>query len=239
MFKRGPGPLISVLFPTRGRVDMLRESVKSLLDTASDKSRIEVLYKVDFDDEPTVHAVQELSKLVPTKVLVSPRGRGYEGLHDYINELSRLATGDWLFIWNDDALMLTHGWDDIIYGAAPSPKIGFLGNDDVCLMAPRVVQRDISWEFPILRRKVVEILGHFSNSYSSDSYIYWVMSRLSAAVFIEGMLVTHIQNEINDTTKKEGRDVSSKYSDVLNSDQMKALQEADRKTLSEYLKVNP
>jgi hypothetical protein len=237
MFKRGPGPLVSILFPTRGRPEMLAASVKSLLDMATDKSRIEILYKVDFDDAPSIKAVQELAGLVATKVIVSPRGRGYEGLHEYINELSKIASGDWLFIWNDDALMLTNGWDQSIHEASPSPGMGFLGNEDICLMAPRVVQRDISWEFPILRRKVVEILGHFSNSYSSDSYIYWVMSRLRAAVFLEGVVVTHVQNEIDDVTKREGRDASNEYmKKVLNSPGMRALQEEDRKTLEKHIR---
>jgi hypothetical protein len=216
---------------------MLKASVKSLLDNASNKNVIEILYKVDSDDKPSVDAVLELSSLVTTKMIVSPRGRGYEGLHEYINELSKIATGDWLFIWNDDALMLTKGWDHIISQVSPASGMGFRGGDDICLMAPKVIQREISWEFPILRRKVVEILGHFSNSYSSDSYVYWVMSRLNAALFLEDIKVTHVQNEIDDVTKREGRDASNEYMEkVLNSPEMMAMQKEDWKTLEKHIR---
>jgi hypothetical protein len=217
---------------------MVTDSVKSLVDKmALPKDSIEILYRVDTDDKLTLDVLPGLMDLVPSKAVLAPRGRGYAGLHTYINELAKIATGDWLFVWNDDALMLTDGWDKILSEINPTPQMGFRGSGDVCLVAPRVIQREISWEFPILRRKTFEVLGHFSNAYSSDAYIYWVMSRLRAAVFIERIRVTHIQNEIDDVTKREGRDASNAYmNEVLGSKEMKAMQEADRKVLENYMR---
>ena len=39
---------------------------------------------------------------------------GYEQLNVYVNLLAHSSTGNWLFLWNDDALMQTKGWDDIV-----------------------------------------------------------------------------------------------------------------------------
>jgi len=39
---------------------------------------------------------------------------GYQGLNQYYNGLGVQASADWLFVWNDDAVMETTGWDKII-----------------------------------------------------------------------------------------------------------------------------
>jgi hypothetical protein len=39
---------------------------------------------------------------------------GYGRLNEYINELAKNSSADWLFFWNDDAVMETQGWDEKI-----------------------------------------------------------------------------------------------------------------------------
>ena len=36
---------------------------------------------------------------------------GYKNLHEYMNALWVQASGEWLMLWNDDALMETKDWD--------------------------------------------------------------------------------------------------------------------------------
>ena len=45
--------IISILLPTRGRTDVLKKSLESLINTASDPSRLEILLGLDDDDEAT------------------------------------------------------------------------------------------------------------------------------------------------------------------------------------------
>ena len=42
------------------------------------------------------------------------RPLGYEQLNIYVNLLCHASTGAWLFLWNDDALMQTKGWDTVV-----------------------------------------------------------------------------------------------------------------------------
>lgn len=236
-FKRGGGPLVSVLFPTRGRVQWLNEAVDSLDSLCQDKSLVEYAFKVDHDDEASIAAVRKLAERLPARILISPRGKGYFDLHHYINDLSGIAKGDWLFIFNDDARMKTNGWDQILLNVDPRsiPKWG--GSEDVCLLGPRVIEREISWEFPVLRRKTFEILGHFSHAYSNDAYIYWVMSGLNAACVLTSIQISHFVNEVNDQVKKEGSEAAANSSmKSLMGPEVKALQEMDRQILREYLK---
>ena len=53
-FQRGEGPLVSVLLPTRGRVDGLRIAIDSLHSLAEGKFNIEYLLKIDDDDADTI-----------------------------------------------------------------------------------------------------------------------------------------------------------------------------------------
>lgn len=235
MFSRGDGPLVSILLPTRGRPKLIREAVDSLYSKCVDKSAIEFLFKVDDDDQTAIDVVKDLAKIVPARITISPRGKGYYDLHHIINYLSSLAKGDWLFIFNDDALMLTDGWDQILLNADPTiiPKWG--GDDDVCLFGPHVIEREISWEFPILRRKTFELLGHFSNHLSNDSYIYWVLSGLNAACSLSSIKITHFVNDLNDATHKEGRAVIQSWISKFNSPEMEAKKEVDKLLLRTYL----
>jgi len=114
-----PDTIISVLLPTRGRKEVLLNSLKSLLDKASNPRRVEILLGIDDDDKE----VQDFIKADVAEYLRSLqieckanvfKPLGYENLHTYVNTLAQSATGEWLFFWNDDALMVTEGWDDVI-----------------------------------------------------------------------------------------------------------------------------
>jgi hypothetical protein len=235
-FQRGPGPLVSILLPTRGRTKWLLEAVDSIHSLASDPTLVEYVFKVDFDDAESIETTRKLAEKLPCRILISPRGRGYFDLHEYVNDLSAISKGDWLFIFNDDARMKTKAWDQVLLHADCSQVPRWGGNDDVCLLGPRVLEREISWEFPVLRRKTYQILGHFSMAYSNDAYIYWVMSGLQAAVVLPGIEISHFVNEIDDTIKREGSSAAAKQSmSSLTQPEMMRLQMKDSALLKRYL----
>jgi glycosyltransferase involved in cell wall biosynthesis len=106
---------ISVLLPTRGRREPLEKSVTSLIETASDPTKIEILLAFDNDDEETrnwfvQNVIPKLNKDVDIKMLTFNR-LGYERLNEYLNGLVKYAVGNWMLFWNDDAWMVTPGWD--------------------------------------------------------------------------------------------------------------------------------
>ena len=110
---------IAVLLPTRGRTDALKKSVKSLVDLATDASRIYIVF--GFDNDDTVGLNYFLEELKPSLddqginyTALSFDSMGYEGLNHYYNALAENANADWLFIWNDDCIMNTKAWDDEI-----------------------------------------------------------------------------------------------------------------------------
>ncbi|HEY6117710.1 MAG TPA: glycosyltransferase, partial [Candidatus Dormibacteraeota bacterium] len=105
--------MISVLLPSRGRPKALEETITGLLRLADEPDAIQVLVAADPDDDGTLAA--ELPDQVT--VWTAPQRYGYPRLHEYVNALAAQAGGDWLMLWNDDARILTPGWDQAIEAA--------------------------------------------------------------------------------------------------------------------------
>lgn len=105
--------MISVLCPSRGRPELLARSLKSLLDTASDPQDVEVLVRIDTDDPTSDRYWLTLLDCGSFRMFAG-ESFGYTGQHIYTNALAGAARGDWLMNWNDDALMLTEGWDEVV-----------------------------------------------------------------------------------------------------------------------------
>jgi hypothetical protein len=103
---------ISLVFCSRGRPGSLQETLEGLWELADQPDRLEAIVAVDPDDKATQAA---RSKLPPgARLWVAPERYGYQGLHRYLNAVARMAEGQWLMWWNDDARMTTRGWDTVI-----------------------------------------------------------------------------------------------------------------------------
>lgn len=106
---------ISILLPTRNRVELLQRSVDSIINTANDLKNIEFLFAIDYDD--TISADYIVNDLTPylTNVVSSRtytfQRFGYSNLNFYYNGLAKHSLGNWLLMWNDDAIMVDKDWD--------------------------------------------------------------------------------------------------------------------------------
>ena len=172
---------VSVLLPTRGRIEPVKKSVQSLLDTAIEPENIEILFRLDDDDDTDPEELQSLHSHV--KIITGPRLKGYQSLDKFYNELCEIATGEWLFLWNDDAVMLSDCWDLFLLEECENKLLVQVGEEAMfsnlnpmeCFTSP----------FPIMNKRYYEILGHFSLSYYNDTYVGVVM------MLAEQMCKTH------------------------------------------------
>ena len=109
---------ISVLLATRDRPELLEKSIDSLLLNVSDSENVDILLGIDNDDEKTLEFVQtdafqnkmQDEYIVDVQAVLFDR-MGYKNLHQYMNMLWGQANGEWLMLWNDDAVMETKDWD--------------------------------------------------------------------------------------------------------------------------------
>lgn len=159
--------IISVLLPTRGRKETLLRSLESLVSTARLPSRIELLLGLDEDDKEVMEYIKSDIAPLLKKYNVECRANvfkplGYENLHTYVNTLAGHSNGEWLFFWNDDAVMNSEGWDDIIRSYDGQFK----------LLAPTDNHNGHPYAiFPIVPRDWYVLLDHLSQNAQNDAWL--------------------------------------------------------------------
>ena len=202
--------MISVLVPSRNRPTLLRESLSSL-----GYGDFETLVYIDNDD-PSRREYME----VPTTYTLVGKRYGYPGLQHYINELCKLATGDWLFLWNDDALMKTPDWWKKVPETDKPEVINFDANP-------------LNNLFPLVSRQMYETLGHFSLSPHNDSWVQDIANQVGIHTHVPGVEIYHRRMELNDKTKFETQAAYATTSPAY--DAMWELRDKDAKKIMEVL----
>lgn len=158
---------ISILLPTRGRREALLKSLNSLLDTASDPTRLEFLLGIDEDDDGIKEYIEQNVAPLMKEHAVECRANifkplGYENLHTYVNTLATNANGDWLMFWNDDGIMLTENWDDVIESY----------NGQFKLLAPKDNHDGHPYAiFPIVPMDWFRLMDHLSINAQNDAWL--------------------------------------------------------------------
>lgn len=159
--------VITLLLPTRGRTEVLKSSLQSLISTANDPSRLELLLGIDEDDVETKEYIQNEIAPILRDAGIDCRANvfkplGYENLHVYVNTLAANATGEWLFFWNDDGIMVTEGWDDVISSYTGQFK----------LLAPKDNHDGHPYAiFPIVPKDWFMLMGHLSQNAQNDAWL--------------------------------------------------------------------
>lgn len=157
---------IAVILPTRKRSDMLESSLMSLLDNAADPSRIQFLIAFDDDDVDSTNYFKtnigpKLSAAGAGWLAVEFSRYGYGRLHKYLNQLSEFTSAHWIFVWNDDAQMLSKDWD---------LRISENNGEFKCLRIPTHNSHPYAI-FPILPREWFLFFGYLSLHQLSDAWI--------------------------------------------------------------------
>lgn len=212
LFPRGSGPLVSVLIPSRGRAAELVKAVDSLYSLAWDTKHIEVIVKADEDDTQTIVTAEKIKKFVPLELVVTPRGNGYADLGLWYNLLASKATGDWLFVYNDDAKMLTQNWDYLLSLASPCNVAGSCG---IQALGVPIKDRPNSCEFLMVRRLGYEILGYLAKTPFVDTWIFSTYVMIGAFDYFEGVQVEHMGPTMTDRTAAERKVICDRMMNPL------------------------
>lgn len=156
---------ISVLLPTRGRTDILKRCLLTLIDLADDPSRIELLLGFDNDDTATYQWFQEnirpeLDKRQARFTAIGFERMGYIRLNEYVNYLAGQSQGSWLFFWGDDAIMESQGWDS---------RIAEVKDFRVLRIPTHNLHPYAIW--PIVPRAWYDLFGYISDHQLTDSWV--------------------------------------------------------------------
>lgn len=179
----------SIICPTRKRPLSIVRLLKSLRDTSDDLANVEVLFYVDLDDTITQGAIPNIlstNKDISTKWIIGPRIL----LCQMSNELSKLASGEILFLCGDDVVFETKGWDFEVTKEFEKVK------DKVLLVYGKdgIQNEKLATHF-FVHRVWLETLGYivpplFGGDYA-DNWAMSVAINLNRLVYKENLRLTH------------------------------------------------
>jgi hypothetical protein len=210
--------IASVLVPSRQRPELLKRSIDSLGD-----GDFEVLVALD-EDDPRLDDYAGIGKAV-----VGPR-HGYGSLQSYYNELAAWSRGDWLLLWNDDCIMRTKAWIDVVRAY----------DGQMVVLNPNT--NHDNWKidmnvFPIFPRKIVELLGHVSLSNHNDSWLEFVAR--DAGIMVRVPITIH-----HDRADLTGNNDDIVYAerqldhDGFHSEELERARERDAQKIRTYLELH-
>lgn len=200
--------LVSFLLPTRKRIEMAINSIKSIVNNAKDKNCFEILIAFDDDDLDTKIEVEKflVENNINYKSIVTERF-GYHGLHEYYNRLIKLSSSHFCWLWNDDAILETENWDEILdVNEKPAIYKCLTINNQSLIKHPANI-------FPLWHKKITDILGHVSCSPHNDTWLEQIAAKLKIHKVIN-IHVNHLKTDIEFNKKSDYKEI---YQEVHNS----------------------
>jgi ABC-type polysaccharide/polyol phosphate transport system ATPase subunit len=186
---QGMNARISLLLPTRGRAELLRRFLESVLARSEQPELVEVVVYAD-EDDPASHGFQVEGLEVST--IVGPR----VSMGEYNTACFERSRGDIVVLGNDDVVIQTRGWDRKLREMHAAMQ------DGVYLAYPNDLfkGRDLS-AFPILSRRVCQLLGQpFPKAYRGafiDYHLLDIFKRLESRghprlIYLEDVVFEHM-----------------------------------------------
>lgn len=186
---------LSLLCPSRERAALAATFLRSVLRTAAEPARVEVLFYVDRDD-PALPAYEELHR----RQAAAGPGRCELVVGDPVgvpgawNALAAAAQGDLLLMANDDQVYVDHGWDlRLDHGMA---QLVSEHPDGVCCLYFEAGQYpEGAADFPVLSRAWYRALGYFTpeifQQWEVETWIFDLARRIGRLVAVPGVFVEH------------------------------------------------
>ena len=172
----------------------LDSAIDSLFNKALDPDNVDVWVKYDNDDETTDAYVKSVPfDIKKVKFFASPKPTN---LHTELNKLASISFGKYIFVFNDDCIMETNGWDEIAFSKLENSfEAGIVYGQTSDSSADKNKDFDYS-SFPIISRAAFNALGYFMKEefvgLGGDSSIYRIYKEISRIVDLKEIVIDHI-----------------------------------------------
>ena len=174
---------ISVLLPTRKRIDRLDRALNSLYGLCDRRDQVEVVLRIDDDDHETRKYLTERGETF----IVGPRMRGYASLPHFMNQCAERSSGDVLLMCNDDCVFRTPGWDSKVLDCANRFP------DGVFNIGINTMLNDQLFPLSIVSRRLFEALGYINDErlVFSDIFLLDVLETFGRAIRLPTVTIGH------------------------------------------------
>lgn len=139
--------LVTIMIPTRKRVDKLRKTVASIHQSASANDYF-ILWRIDDDDKESMAATHQSWSMKNTWVEAGPR-LGYANLDSgYYAGMESMAKSPWVWIAGDD-MIVTGDW---LGELRKVPLTGFIVQPEISKLGGSTYPKAEAQAFPIFPR---------------------------------------------------------------------------------------
>ncbi len=175
-----PYSRVSVLVPTRTRLDRLQRLLTTFNDTTTGCS--ELAFRVDDDDPVTAMALHH----TPWPTYIGEREEGYKSMPTFLNDAAKVSTGDVFMVGNDDMAFISKGWDAAILEEANKYPDGLF---DIGVNTHNAEH----YPFSIISRDVYRRLGHIYDPriFWGDIYLRDIMAHFGRTVMLSPVRIDH------------------------------------------------
>ena len=202
---------IAILLPTRGRTTALLRSITTLFDLAVSPTAIQLMLAFDTDDDVGLtYFRDELEPWLIEKDIAYTAMEfdpiGYVRLNEYYNAMAVETDADWIMIWNDDAIMDSTGWDQVIASYTGQFK----------LLAVHTHNDHPYSIFPIIPKSWIAVTKNYSSHQMIDAWVSQQAYLLDIFKRID-VWVTHDRHDLtgnNTDSTFEGRIALEGHPDV-------------------------
>lgn len=185
---------VSIIMHCRGRPEVFRIALQSLLSTCSDYSAVEILVKLDTDDASAPEYLKVLQSFpFQHKLLIYDRLDAWWSVHVFETDLSRLANGNTMWLFNEDNAIVSGDW---LSSFKQSRNI-FPDNIYVCAV-PGMMPKPTKTVAPAYSREWFDVLKIVSSHVFSDRFLVRVsgeVGRLLSTPLIKSIVFTHRSKE--------------------------------------------
>jgi hypothetical protein len=234
---------ISILVPTRERMNNRLTLLFSILTTVSDINNINVYYGVDKDD-PTLDTIKKVSSAIPCLKVIEIENNGeFLGLGKLWNILVDNSTEEIISMIGDDMVFKTKDWDLKIieeFKNGPSDNIKAVHCNDDCHGAKLAVNL-------FCHRRYAEIMGGFMREEFKinwvDQWLHQIFSAFKRLTYRGDIMIEHRhwvlgKNVKDNTAERMAVADVNKISDKLWHDLVEE-RINDVTKLSRYLNIQP
>ena len=169
---------ISILLSTRHRLDNFKKCVNSIVTTCSHIDKVELLIKIDSDDDVDQKRKYLETVNIRNKIVVFPRYYGWFNNHVSYNQLAKLSNGKFLWIFTDGISMID-GFD--WYTAIMQTRDNYFKDNIYTVHIHSINSRLGGWNsnaFPIITREWYNIENYISPMSPPDMWINSIVYHL-------------------------------------------------------------
>lgn len=155
-------PLVSVLIPSRNRLDLLESCVKSWKTLAANPDDIEIIVRLHLSDSESM--AWAVKRPYSIQVVAGEDYNLHASMSTFVNCLAACSTGDWLMPVSDDFECLTKGWDNALHAVSTDPRNQYLIKHFEVLNKPEARP-------PIISRAFYHAIGCWGHTDFADVYV--------------------------------------------------------------------